>query len=405
MKRETKNHVLVLNIVSAVNLFSRRRTRPPCLPFYFHGTETHSNRRVRVPKKNRNCCCKVFLSYVLRHLSHNLIFTEVHFTSTFAQLTMMSQSAILNHVFKQVTNRLFRLGVLSSPNRTSVPFPYDEDKFKLPSPEEQELLLQSPEQVRQVGDAMVATRMVTTPKASSQYLSLTTTPKASGEHLRRSASCSSTSSLNSTRSYARNPDVCFFSETDFEECYDDIVPVYRGSKKKLYRPEDKEAVNDAILRLLDPLHLAPLKSNLFRRQPKLSDPTQLRKNAEIVFSEFKKLIKPTIRRLCAESKKFERFLEQRYFWAAYDIVRKRRANHIQSWKNSKRPSSFCYGGQAMYEATHGKLKSNPRKRRRPQNKSKQPECLPRKKHKSRGGGSARHKTNWSPRTKRQLTTT
>ena len=119
------------------------------------------------------------------------------------------------------------------------------------------------------------------------------------------------------------------------------------------------------MRLLDATLLAPLTSPLFRRFVKKSDPSSLKLNAEIVFDDFKHRIRGTIRDLCAKANSADPFLDQRYFWCAYDLVRKRRANHIQSWRKHGMPSNFTYGGKAAYEAIYGKLKEAPKQKRRP----------------------------------------
>ena len=90
-----------------------------------------------------------------------------------------------------------------------------------------------------------------------------------------------------------------------------------------------------------------------------------------VFNEFKARVRDTIRDLCAKSNSTEPFLDQRYFWCAYDLVRKRRANHIQSWRNHGRPSNFTYGGRDLYEATYGKIKDAPKQKIRQRSRKKQ----------------------------------
>ena len=156
----------------------------------------------------------------------------------------------------------------------------------------------------------------------------------------------------------------------FAKSYDDIVPVYRSSKKKLYLEEDKDVVRKPIMELLDPLFLAPLNSTLFRRHAKINEPSTLKKKPDLVFDDFKARIKPTIRTLCQKSRSSQPFLEQRYFWCAYDLVRKRRANHVQKWRVIGRPSNFTYGGKEIYEATYGKINPAPATKKRARRKKK-----------------------------------
>ena len=197
-------------------------------------------------------------------------------------------------------------------------------------------------------------RRLSSCSSSSATATSPPTPQADEEQLRRNLSlCSTTSSIATSATSA------FLDKEKFADCYDGIVPMFRGSKKKLYKAEDKLVVRGPIMKLLDPLFLAPFKSPLFRRHAKQHEPSALKQNADLCFKEFKEKIKETIRLLCANSKSKEPFLEQRYFWCAYDLVRKRRANQIQKWRLHGRPCNFCYGGKDLYEATYGKIKANP----------------------------------------------
>ena len=212
-----------------------------------------------------------------------------------------------------------------------------------------------------------------------------------------SATASSQSSHLPTETIAESPfmddddhsgeDLCI---EDFADCYDSIVPIYKGSKKKLYQTKDKNVVRVPIMEMLDPLYLAPFKSPIFRRHAKQRHPNSLKKHADLVFEEFQRLIKPVIRRLCAQTSSTDRFLDQRYFWCAYDLIRKRRANHVQSWRTRERPSNFCYGGQKIYEATYGKLKPLPQKQKKK-----------RRRRATRGGPENKRATRGSPENKRQ----
>ena len=152
---------------------------------------------------------------------------------------------------------------------------------------------------------------------------------------------------------------------DFAASYEGICPILRRSKRKLYEEQDKEVVNDPVLIRLDPLFLAPFCSPIYRRQfKKNGDTKSLKKNAELVFEDFKNIIRPTIRSLVGKSNSSDKFLCHRYFWCAYDIVRKRRANHIQAWRKNFMPSPFYYGGQHLYEAAFGEIKADFEERRK-----------------------------------------
>ena len=118
---------------------------------------------------------------------------------------------------------------------------------------------------------------------------------------------------------------------DFEKDFENIVVLSRATGKRLYNPEDKVCVNELVMRKLDALLLAPLQSNLFRHKRKVGS-SEFRKHQEIGFNYFKKIIRPVIREACANNASGGPFLAQHFFWCAYDLVRKRRANHIQFWR-------------------------------------------------------------------------
>ena len=274
----------------------------------------------------------------------------------------MSQVAINAIVQKAVEDRLRQLAPFATPQRNLRP--WTTNTFSFAAGEEQQtpqplaiLDVGSPQSYSTLDAASPQAHLAgATPNSTPSY-----TPQEPQQLLRRSSSsCSSAASFSSSPAEANSPEDDLNVE-DFAECYDDIVAIYKCSKKKLYKDKDKEVVRGPVMQRLDPLELAPFKSRLFRRMPKVGDPTSLKKNADLVFSEFKEIVRDIIRQLCAESKSTEPFLDQRYFWCAYDLVRKRRANHVQSWRLYDRPSNFTYGGKSLYEATYGTLKPLPKK--------------------------------------------
>ena len=202
---------------------------------------------------------------------------------------------------------------------------------------------------------------------SHQVLAIEDAPKIS-----RSLSSSSTSSTSQQSfevdeqvsvvprplrcSYDDDMDVSLDIGIDFEN--------YSGKKKKAkFLPQDKTVVNDAILKVLDPLYLAPLNSDLFKRMrvkmPDANGFRRLKKNPDIVIELFKTLTKPTLRRLLRLARGGDTSnLRQRYFYAALAVTTKRRANHIQSWRLNGGPLSFCYGGQEIYEGKYGPVVYN-----------------------------------------------
>ena len=196
-------------------------------------------------------------------------------------------------------------------------------------------------------DDVNANGLLDTPKSSASS-ALRRSVSSASSSLRRSASSASSASSQLQVQESQFQD----SESDDEKdayCQYDTI---KKSRRKLYRPSDKIIVNAPVMEKLDALFLAPVLSNLFaRRKRKGSD--EFKKNAEIKFNMLKALLKPTIRRLVRDSNLREEGLEQRFFWCAYDLTRKRRANHIQSWRKYSRPLDLIYGGQREYEATYG----------------------------------------------------
>ena len=152
--------------------------------------------------------------------------------------------------------------------------------------------------------------------------------------------------------------------TDFVTSYDSII-VKRGAKVE-YTEEDKLVVNFPIMRLIDSTLLAPIKSTLFMFQRKKGS-KEFKKNADMVFDKFKEIVKPVIRGLVTRGRDVTGNVVLRYFWCAYDLVRKRRANHIQSWRTNNYPKDLIYGGRDQFVATYGDpwaLNQNRNKKRR-----------------------------------------
>ena len=95
------------------------------------------------------------------------------------------------------------------------------------------------------------------------------------------------------------------------------------------------------------------------------------KRATLDFKRFKELIKPTIRDLAGRCVNPVESIHQRFFWAAYDVVRKRRANHVQIWRLNSSPRDLIYGGRHRYINVYGdpwKCMDNKRRRRRKRRK-------------------------------------
>ena len=177
------------------------------------------------------------------------------------------------------------------------------------------------------------------------------------------SSLSRSSSLNTlmtdeSEEESQFPDNLDDNLEEFTMSYDGITSK-RGSRV-LYREEDKVIVNFPLMNLLDAKYLAPITSVLFMHQRKKGS-AEFKKNADLRFEQFKTMVKRLIRTLVSEGyNPRPGNLAHRYFWCAYDIVRKRRANHVQSWRTRHCPKDLIYGGKEWFIATYGDPWSNNR---------------------------------------------
>ena len=156
------------------------------------------------------------------------------------------------------------------------------------------------------------------------------------------ASMSSVSSISSTGEESQLPE-------DQEE-YDELV----GDKK--FSAKDKIAVRRPIMQQLDAMYLAPKVSPLFRRKfkNKLEGGKKvLKKNPDIDEKFFRKLVRHTLRRLVGAARSRKQDVYERYYQAAFALVKKRRANHIFNWSKNFKHKQLIYGGQDAYTARYG----------------------------------------------------
>ena len=157
------------------------------------------------------------------------------------------------------------------------------------------------------------------------------------------------------------------SDGEDDDSYDSIK-LKRGAKVS-YSVEDRLAVTPAVLALLDWRYLAPKQSSLYL-QGQTKKNGDFLKHVALDFNKLKELIKPTIRDLAGRCVNGGNKTHQRFFWAAYDVVRKRRANHVQSWRRCNHPRDLIYGGKKEFIQMFGnpwansKRKKKRRKRRR-----------------------------------------
>ena len=152
----------------------------------------------------------------------------------------------------------------------------------------------------------------------------------------------------------------------------DGIQLMRGAKTS-YSVEDRIAVTPAVLSEIDWCYLAPRQSLLYP-DAKAKDGGSL-KRPTLDFQQFKELIKPTIRDLAGRCVSRVENIHQRFFWAAYDVVRKRRANHVQNWRLHNAPRDLIYGGRHRFINVYGDPwkcmgKKRMRRRRRKRKSSK-----------------------------------
>ena len=189
--------------------------------------------------------------------------------------------------------------------------------------------------------------------ASSSSLRRTNS-SASSSSLSRSSSNISSASTTFSRNVARR--LIQDDEAGFDECFQ-IGGPRRRRRTDRTSPEMKSAVKivtKPVLRQIDDPYLSKKKSSLFKHKFKKGGKKNRKlrkKNAEIVGPLFKVLVVPTLKILfireydAAKSKEpnltpFE--FRQRLFNAALKVVRKRRANHVQSWRLNNCPKPLIY---------------------------------------------------------------
>lgn len=155
-------------------------------------------------------------------------------------------------------------------------------------------------------------------------------------------------------------------ETEVED-KDDAYEAIRKKRggKIAYSVEDRIAVTPTVLAELDWRYLAPQQSSIYP-QGRTKRNGHARKHLTLDFDEFKKLVKPIIRDLAGRCVNGGKNVHQRFFWAAYDVARKRRANHVQHWRLHNQPRDLIYGGRAKYIELYGDpwAKSNRKSKKR-----------------------------------------
>ena len=186
---------------------------------------------------------------------------------------------------------------------------------------------------------------------------------ASSESLGRSSSTASASSLASSASSlvsARAASISSFAasansepraitkELNFGHIEDQV-----HKKRRVRRgcPEENaivDAITRPVMEQFDTKYLAVLETPLFKRMlKKARNPNgtrSLKNHKSMVMPLFRKLVRPVIRRILGrlETPNASR-IYTKYYRMAIKIVKKRRANHVQSWRVYGTPENLIYG--------------------------------------------------------------
>ena len=130
------------------------------------------------------------------------------------------------------------------------------------------------------------------------------------------------------------------SDSDEPQCLGSITPETVT--------KDRNKVRKPVLGRLDAKFLAPKTTPLFKRffcKQASSDGTRKKKKNKDMDEElFKHLVRPVLRRLLGHNSWRGSNLVNRYYNAAKFVCKKRRANHVQSWRLSGKHKELIYGG-------------------------------------------------------------
>ena len=202
-------------------------------------------------------------------------------------------------------------------------------------------------------------------------------PRTPQEQLNRQFSNASASSSSVTSASLSRNSSCTSASTASTEFYDDVSgattppaqvrrrstrtldfsqidePVQKRRRRRNKNPYSRW-VRGPILKVMDKEFLSKPESILFKHQLKKQrnpDGTRsYKKYKEINFPVFKRMVRPILRRLMAklvvsgevgESNDHGQVYRKLYM-AALQIVKKRRANHTQSWRVEKKPLPLVY---------------------------------------------------------------
>ena len=169
-------------------------------------------------------------------------------------------------------------------------------------------------------------------------------------HLQRSSSGLSSSSSSLSRSSSGLSSSSFSSSPSpsIQQVDDDEV-VFVGKRNSPHLPADKNVVRWPVMNKIDAKFLAPPNSTLFKRffkKKRNRDGTRsLKKKREMDEVFFQDLIRPVIRQLLGTAGLNSANLSARYFHAAAVLARKRRNNHMNSWRENGNCCPLIYGGE------------------------------------------------------------
>ena len=167
--------------------------------------------------------------------------------------------------------------------------------------------------------------------------------------LSRASSITSAASLTSAASYSRKIKRRVHPPSPASDDEVQIIENDIAFTAKQQLGNDKNTVRVPVMRALDAKYIAPIETPLFKRFfKKRRNPDgsrSLKKKRELNEELFKVLIRPVLRRLLGTSGFGTSDLADRYYKASYLIVRKRRNNHMDSWRQHGECCRLIYGGE------------------------------------------------------------
>ena len=163
---------------------------------------------------------------------------------------------------------------------------------------------------------------------------------------RSSSGMSSASTCSSASAYSSASSKCSQRSTSSKKkC---TKRIFNAEASQL--EQDRKDILVPILTFFDAAYLAPKKSPLFRKKfakkRNADGSRKLKDKADIVHKLFKRLVRVPLTKILGEVYESDYDLAARYELAAEKIVKRRRGNHVQSWRPSKNNKhlELKYGG-------------------------------------------------------------